>query len=584
MAVAALAVTAQAQQGGPPQGGMGGPGGGVREDRPVLKQFDANGDGWLNAEERAKAREFVRANPQQRGGPGGMRPGGGGQRGPGGPRGMGGPGGGGPRGNREAPKAGVQVSPSDVKLYGDEKLYDQNVLRTVFVEFENADWQAELADFHGTDVDVPATVTVDGKVYKNVGMRFRGNSSYNMIGEGYKKSFNVDFALADKDQKLGGYKTLNLLNANGDPTMMRAALYSRMAGESMPIAKANFMKVVVNGENWGIYGNVQQIDKIFLQEAFGDDKGIRWKTPGSPQGRAGLNYLGEDPKAYEGIYDIKTKKEKEAAEGWKALIALAKTLDQTPSAQLPKAIEPILDVDGVLRFLAFENALVNSDGYWVRSSDYNLYRDSKGKFHVIPHDFNETFLPEGGPGMGGPGVGFPGGPPNDGGFGGPLPDDQGGFPGGFPGGPPPGMGGGGADMKLDPMVGAKDERKPLISKLLAVPQYKAAYLRYVGEIATKWLDWKRVQPIVAGYDSLIGAEVKIDTRKLESYDAYLAGTGLTAIAATPVEGRGPGGRAPSLKAFVEERRKYLLGLPAVKTALAPAATVKKGAAAKAGKP
>ena len=33
-------------------------------------------------------------------------------------------------------------------------MYDANVLRTIFLEFENEDWEAELADFKSTDVDV----------------------------------------------------------------------------------------------------------------------------------------------------------------------------------------------------------------------------------------------------------------------------------------------------------------------------------------------------------------------------------------------------------------------------------------------
>ena len=62
--------------------------------------------------------------------------------------------------------------------YPDAKLYEPTVLRTLFLEFENADWEAELQDFHSTDVDVPATLTVDGKKYPNVGVHFRGMSSY----------------------------------------------------------------------------------------------------------------------------------------------------------------------------------------------------------------------------------------------------------------------------------------------------------------------------------------------------------------------------------------------------------------------
>ena len=56
----------------------------------------------------------------------------------------------------------------------------------------------------------------------------------------------------------------------------------------------------------------------------------------------------------------------------------------------------MLDIDGALKFLALEMALVNTDGYWTRASDYNIYQDVKGRFHVIPHDMNEALINEGG--------------------------------------------------------------------------------------------------------------------------------------------------------------------------------------------
>ncbi|MGI9176680.1 MAG: hypothetical protein ACR2IT_02350, partial [Pirellulales bacterium] len=65
----------------------------------------------------------------------------------------------------------------------------------------------------------------------------------------------------------------------------------------------------------------------------------------------------------------------------------------------------------ILWFLALDNALVNSDGYWTRASDYTLFADAKGMFHVIPHDMNEAFSS---------GHGGPGGPRRDGRGGGPF--------------------------------------------------------------------------------------------------------------------------------------------------------------------
>jgi hypothetical protein len=100
-----------------------------------------------------------------------------------------------------------------------------------------------------------------------------------------------------------------------------------------------------------------------------------------------------------------------------------------------------------------------------------------------------------------------------------------------------------ANAELDPMIGLDDTSKPLRSKLLAVPAFRQRYLEYVREIAEKWLDWNSHGPRVARYHSLLVEDVKGDTRKLYSAEAFT----------TDVEG---GER--SLKSFVEKRRQFLL--------------------------
>jgi hypothetical protein len=147
--------------GGPPmpagRGGFGGP-----QELKIVAQFDKNKDNRLNADERKAAREWLAANPV------------------GGRRGFGG------RGFRGIGRStpGRAVMTADVRKYGSEPLYDLKTLRTVFLQFENADWEQELAAFNDTDVEVPATAIVDGKTYKDVGVHFRGMSSYMMVPGG----------------------------------------------------------------------------------------------------------------------------------------------------------------------------------------------------------------------------------------------------------------------------------------------------------------------------------------------------------------------------------------------------------------
>ncbi len=104
-----------------------------------------------------------------------------------------------------------------------------------------------------------------------------------MVPEGSKRSLNLTFDFADEKQHLHGYKTLNLLNANGDPTFMRTVLYSHIARHYIPAPKANYVNVVINGESWGVYVNAQQFNKDFTRDYFKTTKGARWKVPGQPR-------------------------------------------------------------------------------------------------------------------------------------------------------------------------------------------------------------------------------------------------------------------------------------------------------------
>ncbi len=536
--------------------GPGGFGPMNREDLKLVDQFDENDDGWLNLDERKATRASVeqRRSQQGRRGPGG------GRRGPGGPF-----------GNQQPAEPGRKVSPDEVEQFPTAELYDNTVLRTLFLDFESDDWEQELEAFKGTDVEVPATVTVDGTVYPNVGVHFRGNSSYMMVSRGKKRSLNLSFDFLNRKQWLYGYKTLNLLNCAGDPSMMSAVLYAHIGRQYVPTPRANFVEVVINGESWGVYANVQQFDKIFLRENFQSAKGTRWKVPGSPGADGGLRYLGEELTGYQQRFDMKSH---DGQKAWMALVGLCRVLNETPPDELEDQLVKVLDIDETLKFLALDVVLVSSDGYWSRASDYSLFRNTDGVFRLVPYDMNEAFSTSGGGPRGGRDrrgrrddrrrgggqqaddreaagppfgdFGTPGefaplddfGPPM--GFGSP---DGFGPPQGF--GPPPGFGPGGpggfghGGVDLDPLVGMENERMPLRSRLLAVPALRDEYLGYVRAIAQDALDWNELQPFVESQRALIDEAVRRDTKKLASYEEFDAAMN-------------------ALRDFAEKRRAYLL--------------------------
>lgn len=120
-----------------------------------------------------------------------------------------------------------------------------------------------------------------------------------------------------------------------------------------------------------------------------------------------------------------------------------------------------------------------------------------------------------------------------------------------------------------------DSTKPLRSKLLAVPALKARYLAHVRTLASEWLDWQKLSPVVEKHRALIEKEVESDTRKLASTDAFARGITVPADAAPAADqSDGPGrgrGRRLSLQQFAEQRRNFLLNHAEIKNLAAPRA-------------
>ena len=98
------------------------------------------------------------------------------------------------------------------------------------------------------------------------------------------------------------------------------------------------------------------------------------------------------------------------------------------------------------------------------------------------------------------------------------------------------------------MISADNTRMPLRSRLLAIPTLRAKYLQYVREIAEESLDWQQIAPVVAQHAQLIEKEVALDTRKLESVEAFRQSTDMSAS----------GENQASLRSFFELRRKFLM--------------------------
>jgi Ca2+-binding EF-hand superfamily protein len=341
-----------------------------QETSSLLREFDRDRDGRLDEAERRAARDALahRPAPPFLGGPQGA-----------------------PGANldeaamREPAKVGADMRPSQVAIFAGRPFYDDRTLRTLFLSFDDPDWEPELAEFEHSDVLVPADLMIEGQNVHGVGVRFASPQDGPRFEPGYKRSLEIVVDFSHRGEDVGGERRLQLLDASADPTLLRSVLYARMARDAqVPTPQTNFVRLVINGEDWGVYVNRQPFDAPFAQQNFGDRVIACWEVSSGGT----LAYLGDDPDAYRSVYRLQSA---DSPEAWRRLIALCRTLDRTPFWQVRDALAPQLDLEETLRFLALENVLINEDGYRERAGGYGLVLTGDGRFHFVPLEAEDTF-------------------------------------------------------------------------------------------------------------------------------------------------------------------------------------------------
>ena len=373
-----------------------------------------------------------------------------------------------------------------------QDIYNIDTIQEIRIFFEEPDWDARLDSFKqlGNDERLVADVTINGKLYKDAGIRYKGNSSYfNIRKSGASKlPFNIKVNYKNKKQKLpGGYITLKLSNVFRDPSFLREILAYEIAGKYMPASRANFAKVYVNGKYLGLYHNSESVDDKFLDENFGNHKGTFFKCDPNWSARefshcpvsdkASLMYLGHDSLCYLRLYEIKSKT------GWTDLMDLAKVLNKTP-----EKIESVLDINETLWMLAFNNVLVNLDSYSGRlCHNYYLYRDKTEVFHPVIWDMNLCF------------GGF-----RYTGLGSPLSNE---------------------DMQtLSPFehYKQKNQKRPLITNLLSIGLYRKMYVAHVKTMVEENFSNGFYMKRAKELQKMIDPHVREDSNKLYTYEDFMA--------------------------------------------------------------
>jgi hypothetical protein len=381
--------------------------------------------------------------------------------------------------------------------------YDDGIIRAIYLDFAQPNYWALLGSNYQTRTNIMAKMTVDGVVYDSVGVHFKGNTSYNMVQNSQKKSFNISVDFLKPNQKLMGFKTINLNNAFEDASFLKEVFYTKQIRNHIPASKSNFVQLYINGENWGIYPNIQQIDTRFLKEWFMTNNGTNWRAdkpsntggggPGGPggggagwgDGTAALNDLGSDSLQYQKYYTLHSTQK---TQPWNDLMAACQALDNTPLSDIETVLPTFFDLDRVLWHLASEIAWADDDSYVFKGKmDYYVYQDAEtGRFTPLECDGNSAL----------------------------------------------------SATNWGPFYNETKVNYPLLNRLLAVPALRQRYLAHLRTIMAEEMNTTTTNQILDDYYAQIDSLVQSDPKKLYTYSAFLA-------------------QKQTLKSFVTARRNFL---------------------------
>ena len=277
----------------------------------------------------------------------------------------------------------------DNKPYQDH-IFDTNYVHEVNIKISNKDWN-DLTKYPLAKRKYVVDVVIDGVTFHNVSINTKGNSSLKNISEGPSEgpaanrfSFKIDFGKYEKGQTYYGLDKLNLNNVFGDSTYLNDYIaYNLFHEMGVPAPLVSFVYVKINGENFGLYSAVEEIDDSFLER--NQLEGLLYK-PEQARGKdhgASLSYVDEDEENY---YDIFNNAESKITEEDKTrLMEALKHLNEKTD------LEEALDTEEIIKYFAVHNYLLSYDSYTGKSIHNYYLLEYQGKLMMIPWDYNLSF-------------------------------------------------------------------------------------------------------------------------------------------------------------------------------------------------
>ncbi len=268
-----------------------------------------------------------------------------------------------------------------------DDLFTNSVIRRICIEISDDDmnvlrrYRWRRGGDAGERPSVPCTVRAGARVYTNVAVHPKGSAgSFRPIDS--KPALTLNFDKWADGQRFHGLQKISLNNSVQDPAYISEKLTRELYAQAgVPVPRADYALVELNGRDLGLYVLTEGWDKPFLKRHFGSAKGNLY-DPG--QGKDVKQTLpvssGDHP---EDQAEIK---------------ALADAIAEPDLTNRIARLEKTLDLDRFITLLALDVMLWNWDGYGLNRNNYRIFHDlDSHRVVFFPHGLDQMFWKPDGP-------------------------------------------------------------------------------------------------------------------------------------------------------------------------------------------
>ena len=265
------------------------------------------------------------------------------------------------------------------------KLFDDSYVHEIDIEVDDIVSYLKA----GEEEYVRADITIDGEKISDVGFRIKGNNSRRLISEYglIRYSFKIEFDHYEM-RDYHGLDKFSLDASFQDNSYMKTYLaYDMFSVLDVPTPLVSYVWLKINGQDFGLYLAIEEMEEAFLRRNYGNDHGALYKPDyryiDDDNRDLYLIYKDDDIESYPNIFD-----HAKVAVDKSDKVRVIKALEVLSSGQ---DLASVIDIDEVVSYFAVSNFLLNWDSYvGYTGHNYYLYEED-GKLSILPWDYNLAF-------------------------------------------------------------------------------------------------------------------------------------------------------------------------------------------------